>query len=177
MLWLKLQPLRLRLRRCRETSIKPKLTLILPLPNQRINQQQVRLRRSHNIPPIRRNVYPHNRVSKRWQSRLGILPYRIEQSYIALLTRNRKFPRRCRSHSRELVFADVLLKLALDEFGARDAWVDAEECIVGCADEGLFASGWGEFVVRRDVAYFDVLVDFPFFDNFASFDVEVVQGV
>ena len=177
MLWFKLQPLRLRLRTCRETSIKPKLTLVPPLPNQRINQQQIRLGRSHNIPPIRRNVYPQNRVSKRRQSRLGVLPYRIEQSDIALFTRDRKFPRSGRSHSRELVFADVLLELALDEFRTRHTGVDTEECVVGCADEGLFASGWGKFVVWRDVAYFDILVDFPFFNDFATFDVEIVQGV
>lgn len=48
---------------------------------------------------------------------------------------------------------------------------------MGGSDEGLFACGWSKFVVWCDVTYLDVVVDFPLFDDFAPFDVEVEERV
>ena len=48
---------------------------------------------------------------------------------------------------------------------------------MGCTDEGPFGLGLSEFGAGGDVVDCDVVMNFPFFDDLAGFEVEVEEGV
>ena len=109
--------------------------------------------------------------------RLCVLPDRIKQPDITLLTRHREFTRcRCRDAG-ELVLRDVLLELAVYHLRPGHAGIDAEEGVVRDADDGLFGGHLRILVVRGDVADLDVVVHLPFLHDLARLDVEIVEGM
>lgn len=60
------------------------LPLIPPIPNQRINEQKVRLARRNDVASVCCDVYAEDRVAQRGEGRLCVFADLVEQAKLAL---------------------------------------------------------------------------------------------
>ena len=172
MLASELQPAWMWFRSRRETSIETKIPSKFALPDQSVNQQQIRLGGRYHPPTIGSHVDPDDRVSQRRQRRLGILADAVKQLDVALGTRNCETTSGGGRDARKRILAGVLLILAVDHLVARHARVDAEERIVRDTDDRLLSCCLSELAVWGNVVDGDVVVDFPLLHNLATLDVQ-----
>jgi len=153
MLGLELKPSRNRFRIGREAPIESEGSCIAAVADQGVDQKEVSLACSYDPSAIRRHIDTNDRVSKcrecglksstsqsttthRRQSvpaHLGILPDRVEESNVTLVTSDRDPPRLGCRRSGKVVLGSILLELRLDQLVTLDSGIDSEKTIVGCS--------------------------------------------
>lgn len=160
-----------------EAPVEAKTTGVPALADERVDEEQVCLRRRDDPASVRGDIDADDGVSQRRQRRLRVLADRVEQTDVTFLRRDRELALRGRGDAGEFVLGHVLFVLAVDELAPRNTRVDAEERVPRCTDEGLLRGHLRELVFGRDVSHGNVLMNLPLFDDLSSFEVEMEQRV
>ena len=101
----------------------------------------------------------------------------VEHADVALVRGDGDVALLCGGGGGEIVLADVLLELGVDELVAGQTGIDTVEGVLGETEEGLLAGRLSELVLRGEDVDGDVVVNLPLVDNLAVLQVHTVQAV